>query len=519
MIDWTKIAESHVIKTFRKICYKWWGIDIQFYDKYGVCKNSGVTCRNPLCNVIRSIPEGIKLCTQTYRKRLKEFSKKQKPFIYECFAGLQGYVVPILVKKEYVGAMIGSGILASENSGSMEKTYNEKLTRLGFDSNELDRCYDTLKPIDRHTEAYISDFMELVAEDVIAFYELLQEKEEIINKRSSSLEGVYKEKYKGIIGTSPVIKRVFDTLELIEQSERPVLIEGESGTGKELIAAAVHYNSLRRDKIFIIQNCSAFSDTLLNSELFGHEKGSFTGAHAEKKGLFEIADKGTLFLDEIGDMNMEIQARLLRVLEDGSFYRVGGTEQKKVNVRIIAATNKPLKELIEQGRFRKDLFYRINTIHIALPPLRERKEDLFLLIDYFLDYYAISCNGGRKEIHQDAQELLQAYHWPGNVRELKNQIERLVLLSGTSKRIETKHIPREILASLYPGIHGQGHQSKHAKLANACKALEKTMVSDALKRAQWNKTIASRELGISRASLNNKIAEFNIQRNQNSCET
>jgi transcriptional regulator with PAS, ATPase and Fis domain len=318
-----------------------------------------------------------------------------------------------------------------------------------------------------------------------------------------------------MIGTSPAIKRVFDTLELIERSERPVLIEGESGTGKELIAAAIHYNSLRKDKIFIIQNCSAFSDTLLNSELFGHEKGSFTGALSEKKGLFEIADKGTLFLDEIGDMNMEIQARLLRVLEDGSFYRVGGTEQKKVNVRIIAATNKPLKELIEQGLFRKDLFYRINTIHITLPPLRERKEDVVLLIDYFLDYYAISCHGGKKEIHQEVRELLQSYPWPGNVRELKNQIERLVLLSGTSKTIETEHIPREILANLYPGLHSQWHYSKHMKLANACKALEKTMVSDALKRAQWNKTFASRELGISRASLNNKIAEFNIQRNPN----
>lgn len=519
MIDWTKITESHVIKTFRKICSKWWGIDIQFYDEYGVCKNSGLSFRNPLCSVIRSIPEGTKLCSQTYRKRLKEFSKNQKPFCCECFAGLQGCAVPILVKQKYVGAMIGSGILSFENNGSEKKVYKEKLTKLGFDSIELGRCYDTLKPIDHHTEAYISDFMELVAEDVIAFYELLQEKEEIINKRSFLLEGIYKEKYKGMIGTSPAIKRVFDTLELIERSERPVLIEGESGTGKELIAAAIHYNSPRKDKIFIIQNCSAFSDTLLNSELFGHEKGSFTGALSEKKGLFEIADKGTLFLDEIGDMNMEIQARLLRVLEDGSFYRVGGTEQKKVDVRIIAATNKPLKELIEQGLFRKDLFYRINTIHITLPPLRERKEDVVLLIDYFLDYYAISCHGGKKEIHPDARELLLSYPWPGNVRELKNQIERLVLLSGTSKTIETEHIPREILASLYPGLHSQWHYSKHTKLANACKALEKTMVSDALKRAKWNKTFASRELGISRASLNNKIAEFNIQRNPNPGET
>ena len=407
--------------------------------------------------------------------------------------------------------MIGSGILAFGNNGSMKKMYKEKLTKLGFDSMELDRCYtDTLKPIDHHTEAYISDFMELVAEDVISFYELLQEKEEIIRKRSFLLEDVYKEKYKVIIGISPAIKRVFDTLELIERSESPVLIEGESGTGKELIAAAIHYNSPRKGKIFVIQNCSAFSDTLLNSELFGHEKGSFTGAVSEKKGLFEIADKGTLFLDEIGDMNIEIQARLLRVLEDGSFYRVGGTEQKKSNVRIIAATNKLLKELIKQGLFRKDLFYRINTIHLTLPPLRERKEDILLLVDYFLDYYAISCHGGKKEIHPDARELLLSYPWPGNVRELKNLMERLVLLSGTSNTIEIKHIPREILADMYPGLHAHNH-TRPAKLADALGALEKTMVCDSLTRAKWNKTLASKELGISRASLNNKIAEFNIQ--------
>ena len=240
MIDWTKIVESHVIRTCRKICYKWWGIDIQFYDEYSVCKNSGISFRNPLCRVIHSIPSGVRLCSQTYRKRLKEFRKNQRPFIYECFTGLRGCAVPIFVKQKYVGAMIGSGILAFENNRSMKKMYKEKLAMLGFDGMELDRCYDTLKPIGRHTEEYISDFMELVAEDVIAFYELLQEKEEIIKKRSFLLEDVYKEKYKVIIGNSPAIKRVFDDLELIERSESPVLIEGESGTGKELIAAAVH---------------------------------------------------------------------------------------------------------------------------------------------------------------------------------------------------------------------------------------------------------------------------------------
>lgn len=514
MVDWEKIVESHVIRIFRKTCYEWWGIDVRFYDEQNNHKTATISFQNPICELMCLIPKGAKCCSQTYLENLKKFRKKREPFFYQCFAGLQGLAVPILVKQKYVGCMIGSGICILEKNNPLQKKYKAKLEELGFDRMVLDSCYERLKTIDQHKKEYLIDFMKIVAEDVVAYYEYLQGKDEDAKKQPLLPEGLYKEKYKGIIGTSPAIKRVFDTLGLIERSESPVLIEGESGTGKELVAAAVHYNSPRKEKIFVIQNCSVFSDTLLNTELFGHEKGSFTGAHTDKKGLFEIADKGTLFLDEIGDMNKEIQARLLRVLEDGSFYRVGGTEQKKVNVRIIAATNKDLKELVKGGLFRKDLFYRINTIHIILPPLKERKEDIAPLTDYFLDYHAISCNGGKKEMHQSVRELLQAYHWPGNVRELKNLVERLILLSGTCKTIEVQHIPMEILADIHPGLTAHSHK-KLAKLTYAIKTVEKTMVCEELKKANWNKTYAARALGISRASLNNKIAEFNIQPHTN----
>ncbi|NUO07500.1 MAG: sigma 54-interacting transcriptional regulator [Candidatus Brocadia sp.] len=514
MVDWTKIVESHVIRTFRKISYKWWGIDVQFYDEHGACKNAGSCFHNPLCNAIHSKPKGVKLCNQTYLKSLKKFRKNQEAFFYQCFAGLQGFAVPILVKQKYVGAMIVSGIQACEINDPTQKRYRDALIELGFDSMELDCCYENLHVIDHLKKESLSDFIKLVAEDVVAFYEYLQENVDVAKKQFFLLEGMYKEKYKGIIGTSPAMKRVFETLGLIERSESPVLIEGESGTGKELIAAAIHYNSPRKDKIFVIQNCSAFTDTLLNSELFGHEKGAFTGALCEKSGLFEVADKGTLFLDEIGDMNIEIQAKLLRILEDGSFYRVGGVGQKKVNVRIVAATNKGLTEMVNNGLFRKDLFYRINTIQIILPPLRERKEDIQTLIDYFLDYYTVARNEERKGMSQGARELLLAYHWPGNIRELKNLIERLILLSGDCKTIEIGHVPKEILTDTYPGLHTHGY-IKPVKLADALKSLEKSLIGEALKRAQWNKTHASAALGISRASLNNKIVEFNIQTDPN----
>jgi transcriptional regulator with PAS, ATPase and Fis domain len=247
----------------------------------------------------------------------------------------------------------------------------------------------------------------------------------------------------------------------------------------------------------------------LSSELFGHEKGSFTGAVSEKKGLFEIADGGTIFLDEIGDMKMEIQSTLLRILEDGTFYRVGGTARKKVDVRVIAATNKEVKKQVEKGMFRKDLFYRINAITINIPPLRKRKGDVILLANFFLESYAENRNEESKHLSQGVIERLDAYNWPGNIRELKNLIERLVVLSGKNNTIGVNLLPGEI-RNFSPGLPA-GNNGNGSKLRDAVQSLEKKLTGDVLERMKWNKTLASRELGISRASLNNKIERFDIQ--------
>jgi transcriptional regulator with PAS, ATPase and Fis domain len=301
----------------------------------------------------------------------------------------------------------------------------------------------------------------------------------------------------------------FDTLELIKNTESTVLLEGETGTGKELLAAAIHYNSPRKDKMFIIQNCSTFSDTLLSSELFGHEKGSFTGAIREKKGLFEIADEGTLFLDEVGDMSREVQGRLLRVLENGTFYRVGGVEQKRVDVRILAATNKELRKQVEKGLFREDLFYRINTIRINIPPLRDRKEDILPLFHHFFESYCKIRNMEKKEINSDVFKLIMDHNWPGNIRELKNLVEHLIALSGKNETIEPKHLPMEILVNSSSKISA-GNRKIASELKNSLHFFEKNIIEEVLKRVKCNKTITSRELGISRATLNNKIEKFSI---------
>ena len=234
----------------------------------------------------------------------------------------------------------------------------------------------------------------------------------------------------------------------------------------------------------------------------------------EKKGLFEIADGGTLFLDEVGDMSREVQGRLLRVLENGTFYRVGGTDQKKVNVRIIVATNKKLKEQVEQGLFREDLFYRINTIPITLPPLRDRKEDVILLANYFLESSVHVYHKGKKEISQDVVNIFMSYEWPGNVRELKNLIERLILLSGKEKIIESKHLPNEIKDVFTPVTNAI--ESNNGKLKECLLSVEKKIIEKILKTSKWNKTVASRELGISRATLNKRIEQFNILQNATS---
>jgi len=241
-----------------------------------------------------------------------------------------------------------------------------------------------------------------------------------------------------MIGKSKPMQSLYALLDKIKFADSTVMIQGENGTGKELIAKSIHYNSQRKDKNFVIQNCSAFNDNLLESELFGHVKGSFTGALKDKKGLFEIADKGTFFLDEIGDTSPQMQVKLLRVIQEGTFTPVGSTEMRKVDVRIIAATNKNLREMVEQGTFREDLYYRLNVINIRVPPLRERKEDIPVLVEAFLAKNAETSNKPKKQLMGRAVEKLYDYPWPGNVRELQNEIERLCVLTGDDAKIDTK---------------------------------------------------------------------------------
>jgi len=286
-----------------------------------------------------------------------------------------------------------------------------------------------------------------------------------------------------------------------------VLITGENGTGKELIARALHYNSPRAHMRFVVQNCSAFNDNLLDSELFGHKRGAFTGAVVDKQGLFELADRGTFFLDEIGDMSPALQVKVLRVLQEGTFTPVGGTETRKVDVRIIAATNRDLRRMVETGEFREDLYYRINVISIVAPSLRDRRDDIPVLVDYFLKRIAAGRRLKMKRLSQGCLDRLFEYGWPGNVRELENEIERLVVLAGDDKLIGEELLSPRMRP---PSNRVGGESAPEESLTAAREGLERSLIFEVLQRTQWNKTRAAKELQMSRRNLIRKVQKYKL---------
>ncbi|NNK84649.1 MAG: sigma-54-dependent Fis family transcriptional regulator [Desulfobacterales bacterium] len=313
-----------------------------------------------------------------------------------------------------------------------------------------------------------------------------------------------------IIGKSKVMHDVYENIRKVAPSSATVLIEGESGTGKELVAKSIHFNSPRRDKPFVAVNCSALAENLLESELFGHEKGAFTGAVAMKKGRFEMADGGTLFLDEIGELSPGLQVKLLRVLQEKVFERVGGVKPVSVNIRIIAATNKNLKNEMVKQKFREDLFYRLNVVHIVLPPLQQRKEDIHLLAEHFIAKYAHEHKSDTPidGITKEVQRLFYDYAWPGNVRELENVIERAMVMCTTAK-ISEADLPKKFKANVYNTLY-IGGISADAHLDETLDLIEKKMISRALKLTGNVQSEAAKLLGIGKSGLNWKIKKFKL---------
>jgi DNA-binding NtrC family response regulator len=313
--------------------------------------------------------------------------------------------------------------------------------------------------------------------------------------------------FENIVGKSEPMLRLFDLVAQVAPSRSTVLIQGESGTGKELIAKAIHSHSPRRDKPFIPVNTGAVPSDLLESTLFGHERGAFTSAVAAKKGLFEVADGGTLFLDEIGTMRMDMQAKILRVLQDRRFMHVGGTQEIQVDVRIVAATNVNLEQAVKEGRFREDLFYRLNVISLELPPLRARKEDIPLLANHYLRFYADENGFAPPELSQEALRIMMDYEWPGNVRELENAMERGVVLSN-GPSLTPDLLPGQLRGNTYSTALLE--QRPDASLFDVMEDIERRIIADRLERCNWNQTEASEYFRVPLSTLNQKIKRLNI---------
>lgn len=440
----------------------------------------------------------------------------------------------IMLKKE--GYKVGSAVSAEEalklfNNSNYELVISD-IKMSGMDGVELLRKIKEINPetIVLMITAYASvdtaiDAMKAGAYDYITKPFNVDEVKHIIrnalDRRRLETENILLKKelksrysFASLVGTSPKMLEIYGFIKRVANTRTNILITGESGTGKELVARAIHYESDRKDKPFVPINCGAIPENLLESELFGHQKGAFTGAVANKNGLFEVANDGTIFLDEITELPKELQVKILRVIQEKNFRRVGGVDDISVDVRIITASNKDIEKEIQGGRFREDLFYRLNVIPIHLPPLRERKEDIPLLADYFLEKYTKELGKDIKGISSEAMDFLEAYAYPGNVRELENIIERAVALESTNLILPESMPPHLFPLPLGERVRERGVVEIHSdglSLEKAVEDYEKAIILDALKKANGVKKRAAELLGLSFRSMRYKLDKYGIE--------
>ncbi|OFZ22243.1 MAG: nitrogen fixation protein NifA [Bdellovibrionales bacterium GWB1_55_8] len=515
MINWEELKHIHVIRKLEAILAQWFHTDIFFVDERGQVRNYDPLDRqrefkNPLTANLLPKDRGREWVLKSIAEANEKIFKSDQPHLsIPGPAGVENIVVSrISVDQDFLGSVCAYSYIDAQITDDQKSQARAAVEAAGMDGELFDAALSRLKVLSPGEKRYFYALVDLVAQEIVTFHTEISKREERINALNNQLGNRYS--YDSMIGKSKPMQELYSMLDKIRNSESTVLVQGENGTGKELIARAIHYNSPRKESQFVTVNCSAFNENLLDSELFGHVKGAFTGAIKDKKGLFEVADRGTLFLDEIGDMSPTMQVKLLRVLQEGTFTYVGGTEQRKVDVRVVAATNRDLKEMIEMGTFREDLYYRINVINLVVPPLRDRKEDIPILVDHFVSRGCKEKSLPMKSFAKRAMEKIFDYTWPGNIRELENEMERVLVLSGDEVRVSVDLLSQR--------IRDFGEQSKvqgvrvAGKLKDALEELEKTMIREGLRRTNWNKSRLAKELGISRAGLIMKVEKYGLDK-------
>jgi two-component system response regulator HupR/HoxA len=516
MIDWDVLSNLHAIKKLEKIISKWYGLDCMYVDNHYKIQSGHnkpeFEFNSHLLKVQIEMDYGYEILGQDLEKVTDNLdSSKERSLIFDSFfKSVRGVAAKISVGGELMGTVVAYPFFDEKFTSKEEADVIKKLTESGAKEVDAKAAINNIKKLSDSEINNLQELIELVAEEVTDFQEARNQRDELIHSMSSELTERFL--YHNLIGKSKQMQKVYNLLEKIKTSESSVFVQGENGTGKELVAKAIHYNSPRKDKLFLAVNCSAFNDNLLDSELFGHVKGAFTGAIKDKKGVFETADGGTLFLDEIGDTSLSMQVKLLRVLQEGTLIPVGGVSPIKVNVRIVCATNKNIKEMMLTQAFREDLFYRINVINVALPPLRERVGDIDILMEHFLKKRCDEGGIPLKAFSKRTKEKMHDYNWPGNVRELENEVERLMVLSGEENTIQPDGLsPRILDFGAKPAISSHGINTG-GKLKPALEELEAIMIKEGLKRCNFNKSKLSKELGVSRASLIMKVEKYGLDK-------
>ncbi len=524
---WDDFDKLHVIRRLKELVGLWWGVQVHYTDHKGflrgVPKGKFFNPMHKVCQDITKTQKGFSDCIGTVRSTSIESQSVRKTKMGHCHAGFSTISVPLFIEQQYLGCVFADGFVIAETNQEQKIKIKNYLRARFTNDDELSTLVDQLPVLSQKDVFYLTQLIEMVVEEILLVYsDFSHVKKEIFSLKSELKKQFHFHK---LVGKSSKMQELYELIEKVSDSSALVLIQGENGTGKELIAKALHYSSKRKEHKFIAINCAAFNENLLESELFGHVKGAFTGANKDKDGFFEAAGEGTLFLDEVGDMSGSMQVKLLRVLQDGTFTPVGGTEEKKSKARIVCASHKNLESMVKKGEFREDLYYRLNVINIVVPSLRDRKEDLPILIESFLENYAKNEQKTKKTLSSECLEILMNHNWPGNVRELENEVERLCVLSPEDPVIGSTHLsPRIRSATLEHTATGIPHSDvssddplaratptqPSARLKDALEVIEYEMIKDGLERTRWNKSKLARDLGISRASLIAKVQRFGL---------
>ena len=520
MLDLRRFRDLPAIALIRDLMRRWWGLELAFADPKGYVLDHAdgkiFPSQNELCKLALFSKEGFRRCNESVKvvsdhlKAGRASGPGEPPaaYVHECHLGFDVVAAPLWFDGELAGFVFTGGSVRAPLPPIGKAELLRKVREFADVEGDGERSTDDIPVLGEPELEHLKDLVAAVAAECV------RAAPRFAGGSAAPTSG---HPFTEIVGSSPAVREVLRLLEKIVKSESTVLIHGESGTGKELIARAIHYHGPRAKKPFVVQNCSAFNDNLLESALFGHVRGAFTGAVKDQQGLFQVADGGTFFLDEIGDMSPALQVKLLRVLQEGTFMPVGGTKPVKVDVRIIAASHKDLAGMVAHRQFREDLFYRVNVLKITLPPLRERQADIPTLVTHFIRKHRKVAGGAPEDMPRPtdaALAMLVGYPWPGNIRELENEIERALVLGGDTTEIGPELLSQRIrdAAAAPPAPSRTAPRELSGTLREVVEQVESEVILAGLIRTHWNKSQLAKELGISRSYLIQKCAYYGLER-------